>query len=938
MINISLTARATARHALLLLALAVCFAAPRATTARADDDDPDAAADASCHCAEGRACYHYLRAPLRPPEGSCFCPACDPDHPHAGDKCPKGWNPLCFATRNMDCFLKRHAASWGAICSACAADVKCCKTPHPENCPQCDDADAQPFGRDAAERAAAQVAIESKVFDKRPPIVIWTRRSYVVTDIAKIKINTQGGPPRWADQHEYAHILLERAERAQIDFRRGIGAPRVGRPVGIFAPESDSVGRKLKESYFRNARVHMMYGAFGGSAESNIAGGFCLNGLCVTLQTAFGKDRTLHQAIRHNLGHILISNWVKTQGENRTLPRWMYAGVGHWLGKLPPELRDEVFYCEGEERKATGSGKDWWKDLTARATTHGFGPIQELLVKDGLGQLTYDDHQRAWGWFQMALEEWKRPFLALLADLRREREVRGAFQERLGMSPEEFEARFESRLTGKLTSLDPEASKGAAIDVAELPHADLETETDPARLAPAIRTFGPPVDAAGVARLLTLFSRVDSDLVRETIYQMLLRMETEPARTALVEDGLTRPDPLVRAYCARVCRKKALRAAQSALRAASNDANWLVRAEALLASAAIGDKDSQLRMFTLLDDPVAKTRIAAMDALAMFGRDGVIDPIVPGIASNLTHRAWQVRVATCQALAVVGDHRAVEPLIERMELEGGRVREEAQAALREVTGDDLGKKPENWRAWWEKERARVKERGGLDRPKAPRTGGAYAPGTPDHDYGHFGIELFSERVGYVIDTSQSTFRKFEFDPQLTSRLTGAYPDATVIDLFRGEVLESLARLDPRSRISLVSFGSRVSRWKPGTTPLSGTSRASAESFVANCRPDGETNFHGALIEALDMAGKPRYGAEFEDTADTLVFLTDGSPTVGEVTDADTLLDWYTELDRYARIRTHVVVYGSLGVDEDLLEALAARNRGRFVQVRELRAK
>jgi hypothetical protein len=34
----------------------------------------------------------------------------------------------------------------------------------------------------------------------------------------------------------------------------------------------------------------------------------------------------------------------------------------------------------------------------------------------------------------------------------------------------------------------------------------------------------------------------------------------------------------------------------------------------------------------------------------------------------------------------------------------------------------------------------------------------------------------------------------------------------------------------------------------------------------------------------------------------------------------------------------VVVYGSLGVDEDLLEAMARRNWGRFLQIRELRRK
>ena len=66
------------------------------------------------------------------------------------------------------------------------------------------------------------------------------------------------------------------------------------------------MARKIKSAYFRNPRSHMVYGAFGGSAESNIAGGFCLNGLCVSLQKVGGKDAALHQAVRRGLGCLQV--------------------------------------------------------------------------------------------------------------------------------------------------------------------------------------------------------------------------------------------------------------------------------------------------------------------------------------------------------------------------------------------------------------------------------------------------------------------------------------------------------------------------------------------------------------------------------------------------------------------------------------------------------
>ena len=111
--------------------------------------------------------------------------------------------------------------------------------------------------------------------------------------------------------------MLIRAEKAYREFSEGVGRARLGRPMGIYLPARDTTAGKLKEAYFRNRRAHMIYGALGGSAESNISGGFCLNGLCISKSKIGGDDRGWHQAMRHNIGHILISNWIKTSGENR---------------------------------------------------------------------------------------------------------------------------------------------------------------------------------------------------------------------------------------------------------------------------------------------------------------------------------------------------------------------------------------------------------------------------------------------------------------------------------------------------------------------------------------------------------------------------------------------------------------------------------------------
>ena len=72
---------------------------------------------------------------------------------------------------------------------------------------------------------------------------------------------------------------------------------------------------------------------------------------------------------------------------------------------------------------------------------------------------------------------------------------------------------------------------------------------------------------------------------------------------------------------------------------------------------------------------------------------------------------------------------------------------------------------------------------------------------------------------------------------------------------------------------------------------------------------------------------------FRSTPDTMTFLTDGLPTAGEITNSDVLLEWFTALNRYARVKTHVIAFGSRGVDIDLLRRMAEQNGGKFVHVR-----
>ena len=139
------------------------------------------------------------------------------------------------------------------------------------------------------------------------------------------------------------------------------------------------------------------------------------------------------------------------------------------------------------------------------------------------------------------------------------------------------------------------------------------------------------------------------------------------------------------------------------------------------------------------------------------------------------------------------------------------------------------------------------------------------------------------------------------------------------------LIDALEKLDPRVRFSLVFFSTEVRPWKKRLMPATPGNVKAAASAVKAQPAAGETNIHGALKAALGLHDKPTLEADLDPIPDTVYFLTDGSPTRGEITDADTLLSWFEYLNRYAKVELHVIAMGNLGVD---LPFLAAARQGR----------
>ena len=172
----------------------------------------------------------------------------------------------------------------------------------------------------------------------------------------------------------------------------------------------------------------------------------------------------------------------------------------------------------------------------------------------------------------------------------------------------------------------------------------------------------------------------------------------------------------------------------------------------------------------------------------------------------------------------------------------------------------------------------------------------------------------------------------EPDPSFAKALSREYQGATKLAICKEEISQTLKSLDPRSHFSIIAFNTKIVYFKKNPVPSNGGNISSADGWLRALPPAGETNYYDGLRAALDMDEGPDESPNFRSTPDTITFLTDGAPTQGEITDADALLEWYTSINRFARIRTHCISFGTIGVDNVLLKGMAEQNGGRYVQV------
>ncbi len=287
---------------------------------------------------------------------------------------------------------------------------------------------------------------------------------------------------------------------------------------------------------------------------------------------------------------------------------------------------------------------------------------------------------------------------------------------------------------------------------------------------------------------------------------------------------------------------------------------WVYASEAL---GQWGDPQHLPRLQEALQHRDLRVQVEAARAMEQLGTVEAVPALLAKIASSRT--PWPVLVAALSAVGALPAREAIPPLIDRLRRESGRFRLDVNYALASIAGGKQGTSADEWSDWWKANSATFAV-------AAERTARFRAQNRvqdmKDWPVGRFyNLDLFSERLVFVLDTSNSMHGKR-------------------IESLKTNLTNTLQGLKLGVRFNVVDFGGHLAVMKPGGLI------AEAEVPAAVQRVEHMTLSLGTrTYDALELATRM-------PDVDTLVLMSDGAPVCGKFEAWKRIIAAVSVLNRY----------------------------------------
>ena len=350
-------------------------------------------------------------------------------------------------------------------------------------------------------------------------------------------------------------------------------------------------------------------------------------------------------------------------------------------------------------------------------------------------------------------------------------------------------------------------------------------------------------------------------------------------------------------------------------------------------------------------------RAAAVQALVLRGK-GREDVAGPPLVAALEDENVSVSTAACVGLRTVRTREAIAPLVKKFQDGEGRIMEEIWPTLVALTDEPFGPDPEMWATWWGRVEGsyQLLTDAEIAKRQAARTASNAQYTMPSKEATFMGVETASRQIVFVIDVSGSMEEEVTAKDAFRER---GFTKFRKLDIVKEELSRSIEQLGDNVYFNVYSFATQVHPWRKKPVPANALNKKSAMAWVGKLKPvgggqasarasaglrgssgleDGRTNTYAALLAGLGIEEDPRKrgpvteaaATEPKEVADTMFFLSDGKPTVGELVDTEDILQSINDLNRFRKVVIHTIAIGDF--TSSFIKQLAVDNGGVFVDL------
>ncbi len=478
-----------------------------------------------------------------------------------------------------------------------------------------------------------------------------------------------------------------------------------------------------------------------------------------------------------------------------------------------------------------------------------------------------------------------------------------------------------------------------------------KTYTDVPSRVEAVLSLEGIDDTEVIELLLPLLKDQETEIVRASV-RVLAKLPSPGTIETLFVAYKTEKNDVVRVGILRSVGEGNYEGALPLAVGALTDKSWEVRRRALQVVEASKDVAAAQACLPLLDDPEPAVRGQALETMTVLGADAVI----PKACALLADPTRTVRTSAIAALTKIRHVTAVAPLVNRLQVEEGVLVPLIVEALSNLTGLELVE-PVAWKNWWEANKVT------FVLPKAEaiaymRSKREATTGKAKWDYDktgvadYHGIATPSRSILFVIDVSGSMEAEVVEKERFSD---GNYPSFLRIDIVKTELQRTIERLNTYVNFNIVAFATKVDPWKRGKlVPANVLNKSAAKDWAKGLyaiggasKEDnasvgltgsanldmGKTNTYGAIMTAMgiDPTKGPQTGdKDYKTEVDTIFFLSDGRPTVGEFVDPDDILREVKAANELRKITIHTIAIGEF--QKDFMRRMAEENGGKFVDL------